>query len=220
MPDKRSTRRRDADAFHYASPVVSIGGAPLFAGLANLLRGRRIARHWAWSTSAATVGMALVVLPGSHDASSRLGVLFAAGAAATYALQAHYIEALGQRHRPTEVVAVLSSASAVILAPAAAPLLPLLSNEPAAAGGIVYLGLFTTSIAYWLFASGVRHVGAPVAVTLSLIEPVAATVLGAVVAHEVPGLLQIVGVTITVTALAVLSARLASTPTARSEAAQ
>jgi DME family drug/metabolite transporter len=84
------------------------------------------------------------------------------------------------------------------------PLLPLLTSATAAAG-IVYLGLLTTCVAYWLFASGVGNVGVPVAITLSLLEPVAATALGAFVAHETPGAVALCGVLVTVTALAVLA---------------
>src|SRR5664280_296939 len=57
--------------------VVSIGAAPLLSGAAHTFSGARVDRRWLTSTSVAVVGMCLVVLPGSHDPASRLGILLA-----------------------------------------------------------------------------------------------------------------------------------------------
>ena len=57
--------------------VVSIGAAPLLSGAAHTFSGARVDRRWLTGTSVAVVGMCLVVLPGSHDPASRLGILLA-----------------------------------------------------------------------------------------------------------------------------------------------
>ena len=81
----------------------------------------------------------------------------------------------------------------------------LVTASAASALGVVYLGLFTTSIAYALFAFGIPHVGAPTAVTLSLVEPVAATALAALVAGQVPAPVQLLGIVVTLAAVALLT---------------
>jgi DME family drug/metabolite transporter len=78
--------------------VVSIGGAPAFAGLVSLVRGRRVDRRWAVSSVAAIVGMAMVVLPGAHDAANRLGVILAAAGRGL-------VRAPGALHRGTRTTA-------------------------------------------------------------------------------------------------------------------
>src|SRR5664280_2214938 len=73
--------------------------------------------------------------------------------------------------------------------------------------GVLYLGLFTTAIAYGLFAFGVPHTGAPTAVTLTLLEPVAAPALAALIAHQVPSIIQAIGIATTLAALGWLAGR-------------
>ena len=158
------------------------------------------------STSVAVAGMCLVVLPGAHDPSSWLGILLATLAAA-YAWQAHAIHQLSHRHRPLETVAVLFSGAALLLAPLSVSGIGVLTATPQAITGVLYLGLFTTAIAYGLFAFGVPHTGAPTAVTLTLLEPVAAPALAALIAHQVPSIIQAIGIATTLAALGWLAGR-------------
>jgi DME family drug/metabolite transporter len=187
--------------------VVSIGAAPLLSGAAHTIRGGRVNRRWLTSTTVAVAGMGMVVLPGSHDAASWLGIVLATLAAATYAWQAHAIHQLAHRHRPVETVAVLFSGAALLLAPFSVSGIGILTATPQAITGVLYLGLFTTAIAYALFAYGVPHTGAPTAVTLTLLEPVAATALAALIAHQVPSIIQVVGIATTPAALGWLAGR-------------
>ena len=168
-----------------SATVVAIGAAPLVAGLGHLLAGRGpLSRTWLVTTVVATAGIGLVVLPGALTSHRRVGIVLAFAAACCYALQAHSIHTLTGRHSPTMTVAVLFAGAAVLLC----PLLPrgaaLVSGSLPALAGVVYLGLFTTAAAYALFASGGRGTSAPTAVTLSLLEPVVAAVLGAVLVGQ------------------------------------
>ena len=187
--------------------VVSIGAAPLMAGATHAFHGGQVDVRWLTSTGFAIAGMCMVVLPGSHDASNWLGVLLAVLAAVAYSWQAHAIERLSDRHGPVETVAVLFTGAALLFLPITIATSGVVRATPKAAAGLIYLGLFTTAVAYALFAFGVPHVGAPTAVSLSLIEPVAATILAAVIAHQVPSMLQILGIATTLTSLAWVSAR-------------
>ena len=185
--------------------VVSIGAAPVIAGLAHRMRGGTVSRAWLVATGIAIAGMCLVVLPGAHTSGNWLGVLLAVLAAASYALQAHTIRALVARHGSAEVVAVLFSGAAIVLAPFGLLSFGLVTSSVISVLGLVYLGVFTIAVAYALFARGLRDVSAHAAVTLSLVEPVSATVLAALIAHQIPAAAQVVGITITIGALVLLA---------------
>ena len=66
----------------------------------------------------------------------------------------------------------------------------------------LWLGLATLAVAYLLFTSGLRTTDSSTAATLSLAEPVTATVLGVAVLAERPALLAWVGITLIVLGLA------------------
>jgi drug/metabolite transporter, DME family len=148
-----------------------------------------------------------VILPSSHDPANWLGILLAVLAAAAYTWQAHTIERLAPRHGPIETVAVLFTGAALLLLPAGIADVDVVTATPQAIIGLLYLGLVTTALAYGSFAFGVPHVGAPAAVSLSLLEPVAATALAALIAQQVPTVVQVAGVATTLAGLGWLSRR-------------
>jgi len=49
---------------------------------------------------------------------------------------------------------------------------------------MLYLGLFATALSYWLFAKGLQTTQISTAVTLTLAEPLVATLLGIFVVRE------------------------------------
>ena len=59
---------------------------------------------------------------------------------------------------------------------------------------LVYLGALTMALAYVLLYSGLRVVAPSTAVTASLVEPVTAAVVAAVVLHEALGPVAVVGI--------------------------
>jgi DME family drug/metabolite transporter len=181
--------------------VVSIGAAPVMAGITHRLHGGTLSRPWLIDSTVAIAGMALVVLPDCRGSGHWLGVLLSLLAAAAYSWQAHSINRLSSAHQPVEIVAVLFTGAAAVFLPLAVLSASSVLSTPQSATGVVFLGVFTTAIAYALFAMGVPRVGPHTAVSLSLIEPIAATVLAALVAHQIPGLLQVVGVLVTTAAL-------------------
>jgi len=85
----------------------------------------------------------------------------------------------------------------------------------AGAGGAamaLWLGAVPTALAYLLFASGLRRLPANEVATLTLAEPVTATVLGAVVLGERPGAAALAGIVMILAGLAVLAGRPAARP--------
>ena len=81
-------------------------------------------------------------------------------------------------------VAVIFSLSAVMLF----PFLFLFETEglltSSGIGVVLYLGIATTSIAYILFSTGLKHIPSSSAVTLSLAEPLTAALLSVIVVGE------------------------------------
>jgi DME family drug/metabolite transporter len=61
----------------------------------------------------------------------------------------------------------------------------------------------TTGLSYWLFARGIRHIGAAAAVTITLLEPAAAAVIAAVALHEELSAGQWVGIVLIGTAITI-----------------
>jgi DME family drug/metabolite transporter len=76
---------------------------------------------------------------------------------------------------------------------------------PGGAAMALWLGAIPTALAYLLFARGLRHLPAGEVATLTLGEPVTATVLGAVVLSERPGTAAIIGVVLILAGLAALA---------------
>ena len=69
---------------------------------------------------------------------------------------------------------------------------------------MLYLGVVPTALAYVLFARGLRGTSAAETATLTLAEPITATMLGAIVLGERPGAIALVGVGLVGAATAIL----------------
>jgi DME family drug/metabolite transporter len=81
-------------------------------------------------------------------------------------------------------MAALFGGGAVLVAPALAVRQPswLLSGwGPAVA---LYLGVLTVGVAYWSYGHALRHLPAPTVITLTLLEPITAALLGVLVVGE------------------------------------
>ena len=79
---------------------------------------------------------------------------------------------------------------------------PRVTADPAALAWLVYLGALTMALAYVLLYSGLRVVAPSTAVTASLVEPVTAAVVAAVVLGEPLGPAAVVGILLVLGAVA------------------
>lgn len=184
--------------------VIAIGSGPVFAGLISVAVGPwRPGRRWIIATALAITGVvAIVGLP--HSGEVR-GVLFAAGAGLCYA-----VFATGSKHllsflSPVGAMAWGFGVGALLLSPALLLGDTGFVSEPRGAAMVLWLGLAATTVAYVLFGFGLRQVDVPSTATLSLAEPVTATVLGVVLLAERPGLGGWLGVGLVMTALGLLA---------------
>jgi DME family drug/metabolite transporter len=178
------------------STLVSLGVAPvaLTAGAALTQRRRPGARSLAVLGCAVT-GLALVCLrPGSGSDAPHpvLGVLASVASGLGYAA----ITGLSRRMSavdPLLLTGVTSGVGAVVLLPFAIPAGMALPHDAIANWWLVYIGVVPTVLAYWLFYRGLRSTPSEVAGVLSLLEPLAAAVLAAIVLHEALSSWAVVG---------------------------
>jgi DME family drug/metabolite transporter len=187
--------------------VVALGSAPALAGAGGWLLDRRApGGAWAAATALACAGVALLALAGGGSEVSGPGVLLAVGAGASYAAFTLASKRLLDSGHPVEpVMARAFGWGAVLLIPVL--VLGDLSwvATPGGAAMALWLGAIPTAVAYLLFARGLRHLPANEVATLTLGEPVTATLLGAIVLGERPGASAMIGIVLILAGLAVLA---------------
>ena len=160
------------------------------------MRSRWVSRSWIFSTVVAIVGLLLLAFGSGdqHEVSTR-GVVWAAIAALFFSAQAVAIESVGEDRSSTGALAWMFLISAVVMTPVGGLALARgFSLTVMDATVMLYLGIITAGLAYWLFAQGVRALGAARAVTISLLEPVGAVVLAVALLGERQACIQWLGV--------------------------
>lgn len=165
--------------------VVTIGSAPVFSGIIEwVLAKRRPTRVWLMATILAILGCALLFLNKGSIVVHPIGVLMSLGAGSLFAIYALVNKEVLDHVPAVPAVAVIFSISAIMLM----PFLFLFETEGLwtgrGIGVVLYLGIATTSIAYILFSTGLKHIPSSAAVTLSLAEPLTAAILSVIVVGE------------------------------------
>ena len=167
--------------------VVTIGSAPVFTGVLSVVTRwpSRPGARWLAATTAAVAGCVMLVTGGHVSGANAAGIalaLLASFCYAVYAITASYLIASGAEDRA--VVGAIFGGAAVLL-------LPVLFVSPmgwvATGRGLAvtaYLAVLTTTLAYLLYARGLRTTAVATATTLGLVEPAVAAVLGLIVLGE------------------------------------
>ncbi|MGE3194611.1 MAG: DMT family transporter [Microbacteriaceae bacterium] len=176
--------------------VVALGSGPAFAALLEWLVERRgLSARWAVSTGLAVAGIALLAVGREVDAGAGrggivTGVVLALLAGLAYALYTYASgRAIRRRgdaaaHPSRAVMGAMFGAGAVLLLPVllvtGAPLL----QSPQTVGIAAYLAIGPMFVAYLLFGVGVRAIRSSTVTTITLLEPVVATVLAVTIVGE------------------------------------
>ncbi|MCB0898713.1 MAG: DMT family transporter [Actinobacteria bacterium] len=184
--------------------VVALGAAPLLAGLLGWVVGEG-APGWLWLGATAVAVCGLVLLTGGGSADT-LGVISALLAAGSYAIYTVLGAKLARDGHPSSVVMAAPFALGALLL---VPLLPA-AGWVLSPGGIVlalWLGLAATSLAYILFGLGLPVLQPGHIATLTLLEPVGATLLGVVVLGETLSATGWLGAGLVLVGLAVVGLR-------------
>ncbi len=187
--------------------VVSLGLAPVLLTVAEAVRRRRAPVPSRLAVLAtALAGLVLVSLAGSEASTGpapAAGVVLAIASGTTYALTTAAGGSVSREAHPVVLTSGMTLVGAAVLLPAAALVDgPHLTADPVALAWLVYLGVLTMALAYVLLYSGLRVTEPSTAVTASLVEPVTAAVVAALVLQEPLGPLAVLGIVLVLGAVA------------------
>jgi drug/metabolite transporter, DME family len=169
--------------------VVALGTGPVFAALLEwLIQRRGLDRRWTVSTAVAIVGVALLGTSRVDDAAGdhvAVGVLFGVLAGFAYALYTYASSRAISAGQPSRaVMGGMFGLGALALVPVlvvvGAPLLASATTITIAA----YLAIGPMFVAYLLFGVGLRSLRSSAATTITLLEPIIATMLAVLVVGE------------------------------------
>ncbi len=191
--------------------VVALGSGPVFAALYEWWGERRpLSGRWAVSTGLAVLGIAGLAVgreagSGAGAAGTLPGVGLGLLAGAAYALYTYASSRAIRAGEPSRgVLGAMFGLGAVLLIPVlvvtGAPLLQSWSTVGIAG----YLAIGPMFVAYLLFGIGLRTVRSSAATTLTLLEPVVATLLAVLVIGERLAVIGWVGLLLVLAGLAIL----------------
>lgn len=174
--------------------VVSLGTGPVFAAILEWgVERTRLSRLWAGCTAVAVVGVALLAT-GGHGGDSAassgagsvvLGVLSGVLAGAAYALYTYASSRAIRAGAPSRAaMGAMFGIGAIGLMPVLMVLGAPLTQSLASLGVAAYLAVGPMFVAYVLFGIGMRTLRSTTATTITLLEPLVATLLAVVVVGE------------------------------------
>ena len=169
--------------------VVALGSGPVFAALFEWLWERRgLSTRWLVSTLIAIVGIVLLSF-GRHEASGEgsvvVGVALGLLAGVAYALYTYAsTRAISTGHAGRSVMGGMFGVGALALVPVLLVTGTPLMQSLQSVGIAGYLAIGPMFVAYLLFGFGLRHLRSSVATTITLIEPLVATLLAVLVVGE------------------------------------
>lgn len=188
------------------STLVSLAVAPVALTAWGAVTRRALPGVAATATvTAAVVGLVLISLGRGSDGSGAhplLGLLASVAAGLGYATTTVVNARIAENGDPLLLTGATSAIGAIVLVPLAIPFGLYWPGDAIASGWLVYIGIVPTALAYALFYLGLRSVSSETAGVLSLLEPLAAAVLAAVVLHERLGPLGVVGAVVLLLAIA------------------
>jgi DME family drug/metabolite transporter len=186
--------------------VVSIGVAPIFVGLiAWIALKQPPGKQWAIGTVIAVAGVVALNWPSGNNTVSFLGVAFAMAAAFGYSMQATGMGMISKRHTPFQSVAPMFTIGTILQAPLSYGRDFSFLQDPVLLLGVLYGGIVTVAVAYAFFIYGISRIGAATAVTVGLMEPLTASILGIVLLGETVSAIGIVGSVLILAGLVVVS---------------
>lgn len=185
--------------------VVSIGVAPIFVGfIAWIALKQPPGRQWAIGTLIAVTGVVGLNWPSGNNTVNILGIGFALAAAFGYSLQATGMGMISKRHTPFQCVAPMFTIGTLFQAPLSYGRDFSFLQDPILLMGTLYGGIVTVAVAYAFFIYGISRIGAATAVTVGLMEPLTASILGVLLLGETISAIGVVGSALILTGLVVV----------------
>jgi drug/metabolite transporter, DME family len=191
--------------------VVAIGAGAVLTGVLERIFERRAAgRRWLLATGLALTGLVLLAFGsrggGSAHPTGIALALLAALAYATYAVVSKRLLGLG--YTPAGVMGSAFGLAGVLLVPVLAITGGAWLVAPRGIAVVLYLALIPTTVAYLLYASGLKRITAAETTTIGLAEPLTAAALGVLALHETLRPAPLAGALLIFGGLLVLAARL------------
>jgi DME family drug/metabolite transporter len=193
------------------STLVSLAVAPVALTAWGALTRRQLPGLAATATvGAAVAGLVLISVGHGSDAGGDrpvLGLLASVGSGLGYAAATVVNHRMASEGDPLLLTGATSAIGAVVLLPFALAAGLYWPSEAISSGWLIYIGIVPTALAYGLFYLGLRSVSSETAGVLSLLEPLAAAALAALVLHERLGPLGMLGAAVLLAAIAGLYVR-------------
>ncbi len=159
--------------------VVAIGSAPVLSGILEwLFLKTKPAKVWWYSTFLSILGCIMLFSNKESAYVEATGILMALGAGLSFASYTLVSKDMSEKYSSLSIAAVVFTLSAIFLSPF---LFIFDMSWIVTFQGLcvsLQLGIMATGVAYYLFAKGLAYVSPSTAVTLSLAEPLTATLLG------------------------------------------
>ena len=190
--------------------LICIGTAPIVLTVVTAVARRRRPSAMMLGTVACAVGgLGLVsastgAAPGAHPLT---GVVAALGSGLAYAVATALSGLLAGAADPLTLTGATSLVAALTLLPASLASGMAFPADGRTVSALLYLGVVTTVVAYGLFFGGLRSTPTDVAAVLTLLEPLAATMLAAVVLGETLNFVGALGAALLLVAVAGLYIR-------------
>lgn len=188
-----------------AEGALLISTAPIWAALINHILGwERLTLRQAVGTAVGFAGIAAVVFGGLGARTApehhEIGIAIMALAGILWASYAVFSKPLLQHYSPLKVTAWIHTIGAVILIPVGAPAalqVDWANMSLASWGCLLHFSLLAGVYAFVVWFRGVQRVGSSRTVLFQYCVPLVATVLAYLLLKEVPTVLQIVGIAVT-----------------------
>lgn len=168
--------------------LVTLGLAPVVLHLTDALSARAPPPPWTLVVLALALGGLALVSMGHHDTQVAprplLGLIEAIGSGLAYAASTAWSRPLSTRLGPFPIIFTSSALSLVLIVPVVAVTGWHVPRTTPTVSGIVWLAVVTTVIAYGLFYTGLRSTPGSTAMIVTLLEPVTAVALAALLLAE------------------------------------
>lgn len=185
--------------------VVTIGSSPVFSGFVEwIFWKRKPTRVWAIATTLAIIGCILLFVNKGEATVDPIGVAFSLCAGLMFALYTNCSKQLTEREETLPSVAMTFTICAIMLIPFAKDGVHWVANGENL-WPMLFMGLAATSLAYILFLAGLEKISSSSAVTLSLAEPLTATLLGVFLVGEYLSVTSWIGVALLLGGIIVLT---------------
>lgn len=185
--------------------VVSIGSAPVLSGFIEFIfLKKKINKTWLISTFFSLIGVILLFTNQGSVQVEPIGILLALGAGLSFACYTISNKYVVEKLPALTAVAVVFTLSGLMLSPL---LLIFDISWVFTTDGLIvglYMGIIATGLSYFMFAKGLSKVDSSTAVTLSLAEPLTATMLGVFLLGETMSFLSWTGLILLLLGIGVL----------------